>query len=151
MDLSLKLEASQAASYLDCACQAEACAGAQPRPVNAKTGFAGPIGAFFQLVLSSSKMVTFDLNLMHFCLMVKMADGEATSFLETVLCQKKEVLFCWISLMRSDWTGFWRFDVLFWLVECQRGLGYEQMYINKKSGSSESDSSDTLIQKTFTF
>ncbi|RNA31528.1 hypothetical protein BpHYR1_041493 [Brachionus plicatilis] len=24
--------------------------------------------------------------------------------------------------MRSDWTGFWRFDVLFWLVECQLDL-----------------------------
>ncbi|RNA37385.1 hypothetical protein BpHYR1_027537 [Brachionus plicatilis] len=45
MDLSSKLEASQAAGYLDCT--AEACAGAQPRPVIAKIGFAVLNGAFF--------------------------------------------------------------------------------------------------------
>ncbi|RMZ93009.1 hypothetical protein BpHYR1_004023 [Brachionus plicatilis] len=67
-------------------------------------------------------MVKFDPDMMFFCLMMKIAAGVVTIYLKTVLCQKKEVLCCWVSLMRSDWTGLWRFDVLFWLVECQLDL-----------------------------
>ncbi|RNA23994.1 hypothetical protein BpHYR1_027978 [Brachionus plicatilis] len=36
-------------------------------------------------------MVKFDPDMMYFCLIMKIAASVATSYLETVLCQKKEL------------------------------------------------------------
>ncbi|RNA31385.1 hypothetical protein BpHYR1_017756 [Brachionus plicatilis] len=102
LDLSLKLEASQAAGYLDFVqCVTEIKYRNSFEMMSGRPYMLDRLVPFFQQVLSSSEI---------------MAAGVATSFLETVLCQKKEVLFCWISLMRLDWTSFWRFDVLIWLI-----------------------------------
>ncbi|RNA01251.1 hypothetical protein BpHYR1_041226 [Brachionus plicatilis] len=99
MNLSLKLEAGQAAGYFDfvhCATEIKyrnnfEMMSDRLRPVLARNldqfmsrpDLLGRLVPFFQLVLSSSEMVKFDEDLMYLC--------------------------------------FWRFDVLFWLVECQCG------------------------------
>ncbi|RNA31544.1 hypothetical protein BpHYR1_018913 [Brachionus plicatilis] len=43
-------------------------------------------------------MVKFDPNMIYFCLIMKIAAGVATSYLETVLCQKKELVECQLDL-----------------------------------------------------
>ncbi|RNA04154.1 nucleolar pre-ribosomal-associated [Brachionus plicatilis] len=105
MDLSLKLEADQAAGYLEfvqCVTEIKCrnnfeMVSDRLRPVLVRNlGQLMPrphlmarLVPFFQLVLSSSEMVKFDADLMYLCLRMKMAAGAASAFLETVLCQRK--------------------------------------------------------------